>query len=275
MTLQGRRFIYSKIKGGIQMRRINTKCFAGYLILWIFLLMMTMQTFAAKNPYSGGTTNCGYVAWDCAKKHTGVELPVFIGAAKKWYSQAKQMGLSTGTEPREKSIVVLDSPAMGHVAYVETYDAVSGQIFIHEAAIFDETRQVKYHECWMNAVGYRFGSKDAGDGSRVIGYIYLQEEKDSLPKVSVKKLSAAKKSFTVKWKKAKEEIAGYQIQYALDKKMSAQSKKISVSGWNKTSRKIKGLKAKTKYFVRIRTYVKRDGKKVYSGWSKVKNVTTK
>ena len=255
------------------MRQLIKKHFAGCLFL-LLCVLLSMQTYAAENPYAGGTTNCGYVAWDCAKKHLGVELPVFNGAAKTWYSQAKTLGLSVGKTPREKSIVVLDSPAMGHVAYVEKYNADSNQIYIHEAAIFDETRQVKYHECWMNATGYRFGSKESGDGSSVIGYIYLKNKKNSVLKTSVKTLIAAKKAFTVKWKKAEKEVEGYQIQYAVNKKMTSGSKKITISGWSKTSRKVRGLKAKKKYFVRIRTYIWQGGKKMYSGWSKVKSVTT-
>ena len=42
-----------------------------------------------------------------------------------------------------------------------------------------------------------------------------------------------------------------------------------------TSSTIKKLKAKKKYYVRIRTYKKVNGKTYYSGWSKAKNVTTK
>ena len=38
---------------------------------------------------------------------------------------------------------------------------------------------------------------------------------------------------------------------------------------------VKKLKAKKKYFVRIRTYKTVNGKKVYSSWSKSKTVKTK
>lgn len=41
------------------------------------------------------------------------------------------------------------------------------------------------------------------------------------------------------------------------------------------SKKVKGLKAKKKYFVRIRTYKVVNGKTYYSGWSSAKKVTTK
>ena len=42
-----------------------------------------------------------------------------------------------------------------------------------------------------------------------------------------------------------------------------------------TKYKVKKLKAKKKYYVRVRTYKTVKGKKVYSSWSKVKNIKTK
>jgi len=39
--------------------------------------------------------------------------------------------------------------------------------------------------------------------------------------------------------------------------------------------KVKKLKAKKKYYVRVRTYKTVKGKKVYSSWSKVKSIKTK
>uniref|UniRef100_UPI003FED9F05 hypothetical protein n=1 Tax=Eubacterium sp. TaxID=142586 RepID=UPI003FED9F05 len=42
-----------------------------------------------------------------------------------------------------------------------------------------------------------------------------------------------------------------------------------------TKNKVKKLKAKEKYYVRIRTYKTVNGKKVYSSCSKVKSVKTK
>lgn len=42
-----------------------------------------------------------------------------------------------------------------------------------------------------------------------------------------------------------------------------------------TKNKVKKLKAKKKYYVRVRTYKTVKGKKVYSSWSKVKSIKTK
>ncbi len=90
---------------------------------------------------------------------------------------------------------------------------------------------------------------------------------------SVSKLTAGKKQFTAKWKKVKG-VTGYEVQYSLKSNMS-KAKTAKVNGAKKTSVKVAKLKAKKKYFVRIRA-VKKVGKKTYYGnWSKVKSVKVK
>nr|MBQ8251816.1 fibronectin type III domain-containing protein [Lachnospiraceae bacterium] len=99
-------------------------------------------------------------------------------------------------------------------------------------------------------------------------------------KTSVRKVTAKKKSFVVSWKKAGSQISGYQVQYSTSKKFTKKkTKTVTVKGKKKTSKTIKRLKAKKKYYVRVRTYktVKINGKsvKICSEWSKAKTVKTK
>lgn len=90
------------------------------------------------------------------------------------------------------------------------------------------------------------------------------------PKIT--SLKAGKKSFTLKWKKAK--CDGYVIQYATNKQMKkAVTKTIKKAGTTKLQ--VKKLKGKKKYYVRIKTFRNENGKKKYSKWSAVKAVTTK
>lgn len=95
---------------------------------------------------------------------------------------------------------------------------------------------------------------------------------------SISEVTAAKKGFTVKWKKQTRQTNGYQIQYAT-KKNFKKAKTVTVSKNKTTSQKITKLTAKKEYYVRIRTYktVKVKGKstKLYSGWSDYVTVTTK
>lgn len=97
----------------------------------------------------------------------------------------------------------------------------------------------------------------------------------------ITKLKKAKKAFTVKWKKntskiSSSHITGYQIRYSTDKSMKSNIKTKTVKCYKKTSKKIKNLKKKTKYYVQVRTYVKgKDTTVRYSDWSKIKSVKTK
>jgi hypothetical protein len=91
---------------------------------------------------------------------------------------------------------------------------------------------------------------------------------------SIKKVKAAKKAISVIWKKVSG-VKGYQIQVATDKKFKKNKKTVIIKKQKTTKTTIKKLKAKKKYYVRIRTYKIVNGKKVYSSWSKVKSVKTK
>ena len=78
-----------------------------------------------------------------------------------------------------------------------------------------------------------------------------------LPVVKISKPAAGKKKVTVKWKKVSKKnlkkIGGIQIQVATDPGFTNIVKTATV-GKKKTSKTIKGLQSKTKYYVRIRAY---------------------
>ena len=94
----------------------------------------------------------------------------------------------------------------------------------------------------------------------------------------IAKLTPKKKGFAAKWKKQGSQITGYELQYSTSSKFMG-AKIVKNIKAKVTSKKVAKLKAKKKYYVRIRTYktVKVNGKtqKLYSGWSKAKKVTTK
>ena len=90
----------------------------------------------------------------------------------------------------------------------------------------------------------------------------------------IKKVKAAKKAVSVEWKKVSG-VKGYQVQVATDKKFKKNKKTATVKKQKTTKVTIKKLKAKKKYYVRMRTYKTVNDKKVYSSWSKVKTIKTK
>ncbi|MBQ9531486.1 MAG: leucine-rich repeat protein [Eubacterium sp.] len=106
------------------------------------------------------------------------------------------------------------------------------------------------------------------------GYSYKSDIKSKLtvPSTSVKKLTKGKKEIRVTFKKVKN-ISGYQIQYSQYKNFK-KSKTVKRSA-DKSSAKLKNLKSKKRYYVRIRTYKKVGKKTYYSSWSAAKSIKTK
>lgn len=99
-----------------------------------------------------------------------------------------------------------------------------------------------------------------------------------LPVVKITKPKAAKKAIVVKWKKIsktnQKKIAGIEIQYSRNKNFKKKTKTIKAKK-TAVSKKIKKLSKKKKYYIRIRTWTKWNGKKYTSGWSTVKTAKTK
>ena len=91
---------------------------------------------------------------------------------------------------------------------------------------------------------------------------------------SIKKAKGSKKAVALEWKKVSG-VKGYQVQVATNKKFKKNKKTVNIKKQKTTKTTVKKLKAKKKYYVRVRTYKIVNGKKVYSSWSKVKSIKTK
>jgi hypothetical protein len=90
---------------------------------------------------------------------------------------------------------------------------------------------------------------------------------------SLTKMYKRNKGFTAMWKQQGTQTTGYQVQYSTNSKFT-NAKTVSVTKTNKISKRVTGLKGKTKYYVRVRTYKTVGSTKYYSDWSKAKSVTT-
>ena len=113
-------------------------------------------------------------------------------------------------------------------------------------------------------------AKNAKDKAQVI------TENTDLPAVKIYKPKAGKKKITVKWKKIskknRKKISGIEIQVATDPLFNHIAKTAKVDNNKKTSKVIKGLKPKTKYYVRIRAYAPGNH---FSKWKEKKNIKVK
>ncbi len=109
----------------------------------------------------------------------------------------------------------------------------------------------------------------------ISGAMVVDAASKNTVKTSITKIESKAKGFKVTFKK-KSKIKGYQIQYSTSSKFKKSSTKTkTISKAKTTSATISKLKGcNKKYYVRIRTYKVSKGKKIYSGWSKSKKVTT-
>lgn len=101
-----------------------------------------------------------------------------------------------------------------------------------------------------------------------------------LPKgTSVSKVKAAKRGFTVTWKKPPKanlkQTTGYKVQWSTDKKFKKAVKSKLIKKSKTASLKVSKLKGGKKYYVRVCTYKKVGSKYYYSSWSKAKAVQTR
>lgn len=86
--------------------------------------------------------------------------------------------------------------------------------------------------------------------------------------------SSAKKKATVKWKKDSQ-ATGYQIQYSTSSSFAKSNKTKNITKNSIVSNTLTSLTRGKKYHVRIRSYKKINGEKVYGSWSAKKSVKIK
>ena len=134
---------------------------------------------------------------------------------------------------------------------------------------------VKYDKGRINPGAYavRVKGKNAFEGEKTLVYRIRGS------KMAISSLTPLSKGFKAKWS-AKTKNTGYQLQYSTSSTFAASKTKLVWIKNSKTSSKtVTKLKAKQKYYARIRSYKVTyiDGKRysVYSVWSNKKSVKTK
>ena len=131
---------------------------------------------------------------------------------------------------------------------------------------------IKYSNKNSKKVGeYTITIKFKGDYKGTKVFTYKIKPKGA----TIRKVAANKKAFKINWYKNTTQTTGYEIQYSTNSKFKSGNKTVNVKSNKTTSKKIKNLKKKQKYYVRIRTYKTIKGNKIYSSWSKTLKVKTK
>ena len=86
--------------------------------------------------------------------------------------------------------------------------------------------------------------------------------------------SSKSRQMTVSWKKDTR-ATGYQIMYSTDKKFRKNVKTVNLKKYKTTRCTVKKLARNKRYYVRVRSYKKVSGGKLYGSWSSTKNVKIK
>ena len=86
--------------------------------------------------------------------------------------------------------------------------------------------------------------------------------------------SSKSRQMTVSWKKDTR-ATGYQIMYSTDKKFRKNVKTVNIKKYKTIRCTVKKLARNKRYYVRVRSYKKVSGGKLYGSWSSTKNVKIK
>ncbi len=159
---------------------------------------------------------------------------------------------------------------LSETAYVYNGKAVKPSVTIKDSKgkkIATSNYTVTYASGRKNVGTYKVTIKFKGkySGTKTLTY------KINPAGTTVKTLTAGSKKLTVAITKKTAQVSGYEIQYSTGKSFKTYKSKTLT----KTGLTLTGLKAKTTYYVRVRTYKVVNGKKVYSAWSAVKSKKTK
>ena len=86
--------------------------------------------------------------------------------------------------------------------------------------------------------------------------------------------SSKSRQMIVSWKKDTR-AAGYQVMYSTDKKFRKNVKTVNIKKYKTSHCTVKKLARNKRYYVRVRSYKKVSGGKLYGSWSSTKNVKIK
>lgn len=136
------------------------------------------------------------------------------------------------------------------------------------AATYAKTGMKAHYKCSCGKLYTDVNCKNETNKAKLI------VNKLTVPKTSIKKVTAKSKALKISWKK-KNGVTGYEVQVALKKNFKTGLKKATLKGAGKTSVTVKKLKSKKDYYIRVRAYKKVGGKKYYSKWSSVNRKKTK
>ena len=162
---------------------------------------------------------------------------------------------------------------------VKNFDFLNGTYYFRILSVGDYTFSVSNYGCnhYFDVVTTSPTYFSAGYHTYtcyLCGYSYKTkgDKKKILKAPKIYSLKAGKKKITVNNSDNKA-ASGYQIKLSTSKKFTKKTTKTVKVKSSKST--VKKLKSKKKYYVKVRAYKTKNGKTVYSAWSKIKTVKTK
>jgi len=129
---------------------------------------------------------------------------------------------------------------------------------------------LQYASGRKNAGKYKVTVKFVGDYSGTKNLYFNIKP----PKTTISKVTAGSNKLTLNITKKSSQVTGYQIQYSTSKSFSSYKTK-TIKSYKTTKTTLYGLRSKTTYYTRVRTYKTINGTKYYSGWSTAKSAKVK
>lgn len=86
------------------------------------------------------------------------------------------------------------------------------------------------------------------------------------------RVKASRRGFTAKWRRQTPQVNGYELEYSTDKNFRRGVRTAFAKKSKTTSKRVKRLKSRRRYYVRVRTYKVVDGDTYFSSWSNIKAV---
>ena len=189
-----------------------------------------------------------------------------VKAAQDAFDAAKKAGSKPAvTSLKKASVTVKDVTYTGKALTPAVTVKLNGKALKKNA---DFT--VKYNKAVKGIGAYKVTVTGKGKFTGTASATFKVNPKGT----AVQKLTAGAGSLTVQWKKQATQTSGYQVRYAAKADFKG-AKTVTVKNAKTVKTTIKGLKAKTKYHVQVRTFKTVGNVKYYSAWSGSKSLAPK
>lgn len=237
---------------------------------------------------AGTTTSTSYTVSGLASaSNYSFRVRAYKTVSGTKYYGAYSSALVSATIPNKVSSLTASTTTTTSVTLKWTKQAGASRYRVYKynskTGKYDFYKEVKTNSCKVTGLkantGYKFkvrAYKDAKEGITLTGSYSAVYTTYTKPAVSTIKsaVSNSKKKITVKWGKVTG-VTGYQVMWSTTNNFTSNYKSVYVKNASSVSKTITTAQSKKNYYVRVRSYKTRDGKKICSPWSKTIKVKVK